>query len=71
MPLGIVPQSYFNPLPRKEGDSMAKTVSTSILNFNPLPRKEGDRPIKNRFVYFLNFNPLPRKEGDRLRAKTV
>ena len=33
---------YFNPLPRKEGDSGIPTRKGNKLYFNPLPRKEGD-----------------------------
>ena len=33
---------YFNPLPRKEGDSWTKSGLHGTANFNPLPRKEGD-----------------------------
>ena len=34
---------YFNPLPRKEGDSLKYKLFGQKLYFNPLPRKEGDR----------------------------
>ena len=33
----------FNPLPRKEGDTMTVKEAAKLLDFNPLPRKEGDR----------------------------
>ncbi len=33
---------YFNPRPRKEGDSTLLTVSAVRNYFNPRPRKEGD-----------------------------
>ena len=34
---------YFNPLPRKEGDSSTVTTPSRLqAYFNPLPRKEGD-----------------------------
>ena len=35
--------SYFNPLPRKEGDNVDDDTDKRNFNFNPLPRKEGDR----------------------------
>ena len=33
---------YFNPLPRKEGDTSTVGCRAAETNFNPLPRKEGD-----------------------------
>ena len=45
--LAIVPLTgYFNPLPRKEGDSYCNANQKRLANFNPLPRKEGDQ-IRN------------------------
>ena len=35
-------QSYFNPLPRKEGDTSGSGRVQVGCYFNPLPRKEGD-----------------------------
>ena len=33
----------FNPLPRKEGDTLSRALYfAQYANFNPLPRKEGD-----------------------------
>ena len=34
--------SYFNPLPRKEGDNGELGFLRHGNDFNPLPRKEGD-----------------------------
>ena len=58
-------QSYFNPLPRKEGDVVGFTsikLSFSI-SIHSLVKREtirtGDFEIPEP-----NFNPLPRKEGD-------
>ena len=39
--------SYFNPLPRKEGDPSRTDLHRAVGDFNPLPRKEGD----NIFLY--------------------
>ena len=39
--------SYFNPLPRKEGDQLPFQNQCSYpAYFNPLPRKEGDGQAK-------------------------
>ncbi len=35
--------SYFNPLPRKEGDPSRTDLHRAVGDFNPLPRKEGDQ----------------------------
>ena len=35
-------QFYFNPLPRKEGDTADFWKVARCTDFNPLPRKEGD-----------------------------
>ena|GEM_PF-2558798 len=57
--------SYFNPLPRKEGDQLPFQNQCSYpAYFNPLPRKEGDLNFNRHFLSFVDFNPLPRKEGD-------
>ena len=57
--------TYFNPLPRKEGDSSSNEYRSLDIYFNPLPRKEGDCSTKAVVVHDGdNFNPLPRKEGD-------
>ena len=37
----------FNPLPRKEGDEIAREKVKCGFNFNPLPRKEGDDCIQD------------------------
>ena len=43
MPASLVAiASYFNPLPRKEGDWHSCRKKLLKGNFNPLPRKEGD-----------------------------
>ena len=54
----------FNPLPRKEGDTIICRNVWSDVNFNPLPRKEGDHPQSQGGCSDCHFNPLPRKEGD-------
>ena len=36
---------YFNPLPRKEGDSPVEPLYEDRDDFNPLPRKEGDKTL--------------------------
>ena len=58
--------SYFNPLPRKEGDQLPFQNQCSYpAYFNPLPRKEGDLfSLVCRTLIRGHFNPLPRKEGD-------
>ena len=38
--------SYFNPLPRKEGDQRNSSRLRRCTDFNPLPRKEGDTKSK-------------------------
>ena len=38
--------SYFNPLPRKEGDRQAEKLFVFPAYFNPLPRKEGDSKFR-------------------------
>ena len=43
MRLSCPAETYFNPLPRKEGDCLHLSFLTMQANFNPLPRKEGDR----------------------------
>ena len=58
--------SYFNPLPRKEGDPSIGNSGRGCVHFNPLPRKEGDTIFTFCQIKFLYFNPLPRKEGDPL-----
>ena len=42
---GLSEIPYFNPLPRKEGDSNTARNVQRNENFNPLPRKEGDQPL--------------------------
>ena len=55
----------FNPLPRKEGDTLSRALYfAQYANFNPLPRKEGDCRHVGQPLRVVNFNPLPRKEGD-------
>ena len=57
--------TYFNPLPRKEGDRERWRMHCIYgKHFNPLPRKEGDSFQNWRWCYTSYFNPLPRKEGD-------
>ncbi len=57
-------KSYFNPLPRKEGDMEQKSLLKEHSDFNPLPRKEGDLNYSTNGRTCQHFNPLPRKEGD-------
>ena len=59
---------YFNPRPRKEGDTGIMRIGLKLINFNPRPRKEGDLPLKNLGHPTGYFNPRPRKEGDNKRA---
>ena len=56
---------YFNPRPRKEGDTFGEASKSQANHFNPRPRKEGDMidsEIAERTSRY--FNPRPRKEGD-------
>ena len=55
---------YFNPLPRKEGDTTGAVDYEHTCDFNPLPRKEGDHYQTSIRYTWQYFNPLPRKEGD-------
>ena len=55
---------YFNPRPRKEGDSNGNAKPPKKRNFNPRPRKEGDTSNSNFSIPIFYFNPRPRKEGD-------
>ena len=43
---------YFNPLPRKEGDTTVLRRRLHDTDFNPLPRKEGDQsPVHRAAVW--------------------
>ena len=42
LPYHSLKNSYFNPLPRKEGDDFSESGTNQSEHFNPLPRKEGD-----------------------------
>ena len=48
-PYSVKPLKYFNPRPRKEGDTKTISSGISLEYFNPRPRKEGDEynPITN------------------------
>ena len=60
----------FNPLPRKEGDTLSRALYfAQYANFNPLPRKEGDLWNLQAVLLKHYFNPLPRKEGDAGRPE--
>ena len=61
--------SYFNPLPRKEGDCKDAIFPSIFFNFNPLPRKEGDSKNYDSSTGCIDFNPLPRKEGDASESR--
>ena len=62
---------YFNPLPRKEGDTSTVGCRAAETNFNPLPRKEGDGAAGDLLRQAGHFNPLPRKEGDKTKPAPV
>ena len=55
---------YFNPRPRKEGDSRYSPPNRQLPDFNPRPRKEGDDYDGRLGCFYAYFNPRPRKEGD-------
>ena len=63
--------AHFNPLPRKEGDTVPNVTAEELDDFNPLPRKEGDALEKLDDKTSTDFNPLPRKEGDLLHCQSV
>ena len=56
--------SYFNPLPRKEGDQLPFQNQCSYpAYFNPLPRKEGDRFKPLRSVnHVISIHSLVKRE---------
>ena len=61
---GLIP--YFNPLPRKEGDSEQKiqALSDAVISIHSLVKRETAFRLRSIFCKY-HFNPLPRKEGDR------
>ena len=65
-PSSLIVQFYFNPLPRKEGDSSPRMTSASsgIISIHSLVKRETFQ-LHDIFLIHLNFNPLPRKEGDK------
>ena len=60
---GLIP--YFNPLPRKEGDSEQKiqALSDAVISIHSLVKRETAFRLRSIFCKY-HFNPLPRKEGD-------
>ena len=60
-----MPNTYFNPRPREEGDDITVDEYISEKNFNPRPREEGDSLHSSYRLVRVNFNPRPREEGDR------
>ena len=66
-----MPERYFNPRPREEGDRRLHCVLHRPKNFNPRPRKEGDLIQRTRKATVVDFNPRPRKEGDAVEKGIV
>ena len=60
----LIPEVYFNPRPRKEGDLFNAHCLQHSSYFNPRPRKEGDQGCLRGYYSASHFNPRPRKEGD-------
>ena len=52
-------KTYFNPLPRKEGDSNSGENRKAVYNFNPLPRKEGDIILLDFIIQGQKFQSTP------------
>ena len=70
MPLGChtAKNRYFNPLPRKEGDTSNLTaLQSSIISIHSLVKRETNAFVL-QLVTIAYFNPLPRKEGDLFRT---
>ena len=56
---------YFNPRPRKEGDSTGDADDELIKNFNPRPRKEGDPSTITQHTAIMKFQSTPSQRGRR------
>ena len=56
---------YFNPLPRKEGDTVTLPLIAyyNSISIHSLVKRETSDG-RDIYVSDSNFNPLPRKEGD-------
>ena len=61
---------YFNPLPRKEGDTSTVGCRAAETNFNPLPRKEGDAATTTapKFPDVISIHSLVKRETERLET---
>ena len=61
--------SYFNPLPREEGDSLGQGMSGNDSYFNPLPREEGDLlpHLKTGQKQTISIHSLVKRETGRAR----
>ena len=57
--------TYFNPRPRKEGDTTSSAVSALAVNFNPRPRKEGDQSYyKHPQNGYISIHALAKRATD-------
>ena len=58
-------QNYFNPLPRKEGDTLSGICipENRLISIHSLVKRETP-DCSDADLLIKNFNPLPRKEGD-------
>ena len=58
----------FNPLPRKEGDTLSRALYfAQYANFNPLPRKEGDEQWETLFSgNSISIHSLVKRETTKM-----
>ena len=60
---------YFNPRPRKEGDSTNNRFIGSVNHFNPRPRKEGDIDFDCVAHFNGRFQSTPSQRGRLLQVR--